>query len=109
MKKLLDTILDYHQHSEHHFQHYAAGPDGLDWNNQPNPFRTFAGSAQLELLLLRAGTQPLYAELYQQSAIPVQSLNLVQHRSSASRIRSNGKPDATIFSASSPPLAISTL
>lgn len=76
MKAPLDTILDYHQRTKHHFQHYAAGPDGLDWKNQPDPFRTFAGSAQLELPLLGAGAQPLYAALYQPGAIPVQALTL---------------------------------
>ncbi len=76
MKSSLDTILDYHQRTKHHFQHYAAGPDELDWKNQPDPFRTFAGSAQLELPLLDAGAQPRYAELYQPGAIPAQALSL---------------------------------
>lgn len=76
MKTPLDTILDYHQRTKHHFQHYAAGPDGLDWKNQPDPFRTFAGSAKLELPLLGAGTQPFYAELYHPGAIAAQALTL---------------------------------
>ncbi len=76
MKSSLDTVLDYHQRTKHHFQHYAAGPDGLDWKNQPDPFRAFAGSAQLELPLLGAGAQPLYAELYQPGAIAAQALAL---------------------------------
>ncbi len=76
MKSPLDTVLDYHQRTKHHFQHYAAGPDGLDWKNQPDPFRTFVGSAKLELPLLGAGTQPFYAELYQPDAISAQALTL---------------------------------
>ncbi len=76
MKSPLEIVLDYHQRTKHHFQHYAAGPDGLDWKNQPDPFRTFAGSTKLELPLLGAGTQPLYTELYHPGAIPVQALTL---------------------------------
>ena len=76
MKTPLDTILDYHQRTKHHFQHYAAGPDGLDWENQPDPFRTFAGSAKLELPLLGAGTQPFYAKLYRPGAMAAQALTL---------------------------------
>jgi SagB-type dehydrogenase family enzyme len=48
----------------------------LDWENQPNPFRTFAGSTRLELPLLAAGMHPLYADLYHQSAISAQALTL---------------------------------
>ena len=73
MKSPLDTVLDYHQRTKHHFQHYAAGPEGLDWKNQPDPFRAFAGSAKLELPLLGARVQPLFTELYHQGAIPVQA------------------------------------
>jgi SagB-type dehydrogenase family enzyme len=76
MKSPLDTILDYHQRTKHHFQHYAAGPDGLDWNNQPDPFRTFGGSAQLKLPLLGAGKQPLYSELYRPGKIAALALTL---------------------------------
>ena len=76
MKTPFDTVLAYHQRSKHHFQHYAAGPDGLDWKNQPAPFRTFAGSPQLELPLMNTTAHPLYAELYQPGAITAQALTL---------------------------------
>jgi len=45
----LDAVLAYHQLSKHQFQRYAAGPDGMDWNSQPDPFRIYAGSPHLEL------------------------------------------------------------
>jgi len=76
MKTALDTILDYHQRSKHQFQRYASGPDGMDWKNHPDPFRTFAGSERLELPLLGAGAQPRYAELYQPGAIAAQAFTL---------------------------------
>jgi SagB-type dehydrogenase family enzyme len=76
MKTSLDTVLDYHQRTKHHFQKYAAGPDGLDWDSQPDPFRTFAGSARLELPLLEVGSHPLYTALYQSGAVAAQALTL---------------------------------
>lgn len=76
MKTSLDTTLDYHQRTKHHFNRYAAGPEGLDWDNQPEPFRTFIGSEHLELPLLGTDMQPLYVELYQPGAVAAQALTL---------------------------------
>jgi SagB-type dehydrogenase family enzyme len=76
METPLATVLDYHQRTKHHFKKYAAGPDFLDWDNQPDPFRTFAGCARVELPLLGAGAHPLYTELYQPGAVTPQALTL---------------------------------
>lgn len=76
MKSSLDTVLDYHQRTKHHLQRYAAGPGGLDWQNQPDPFRTFAGSDRLELPLAGAGAQTRYADAYRPGAIAPQALSL---------------------------------
>jgi len=38
------TVTDYHQRTKHGLQGYAAAPEALDWNDQPNPFRRFEGS-----------------------------------------------------------------
>ena len=43
-------ILAYHSLSKHHAHRYAAGPDGLDWANQPDPFRTYVGAPAVDLL-----------------------------------------------------------
>jgi hypothetical protein len=48
------TLSDYHEHSKHHLNRYAAGPGGLDWANQPDPFRCYKGTARIELPLLEA-------------------------------------------------------
>lgn len=42
---------DYHERSKHRLDRYAPGPGGLDWANQPDPFRTFAGAPTVELPL----------------------------------------------------------
>ena len=43
----------YHQRSKHRLEAYAAGPDTLDWDSQPDPFRRYIG-APLSLLPLGA-------------------------------------------------------
>lgn len=43
------TITDYHQRTKHSLQGYAAAPETLDWDDQPNPFRRFEGSPVFNL------------------------------------------------------------
>ena len=69
MKNTLDTVLNYHRRSKHHLQRYAAGPGGLDWKNQPDPFRHFTGCARWEMPLLEKSHRPRYADLYQPGKI----------------------------------------
>ncbi len=47
----LARIVAYHQASKHHLDRYAPGPGGLDWANQPDPFRHYAGAPRSELSL----------------------------------------------------------
>ncbi len=47
----LARIVAYHQASKHHLDRYAPGPGGLDWANQPDPFRRYAGVPCVELPL----------------------------------------------------------
>jgi len=44
-----ETVLAYHARTKHNLKRYAAGPETLDWDAQPNPFREFAGCARTEL------------------------------------------------------------
>jgi SagB-type dehydrogenase family enzyme len=46
-----NALLDYHERSKHRLGRYAPGPGGLDWANQPDPFRTFAGAPRFRLPL----------------------------------------------------------
>lgn len=45
----LAVVRDYHQRTKHRFEAYAAGPGTLDWDEQPAPFRHFAGAPQVRL------------------------------------------------------------
>jgi len=47
----LKQVIAYHQASKHHLDCYAPGPGGLDWANQPDPFRRYAGAPRIELPL----------------------------------------------------------
>ncbi|MCU7938303.1 MAG: SagB family peptide dehydrogenase [gamma proteobacterium symbiont of Bathyaustriella thionipta] len=76
VESALQTILLYHQQTKHHFQRYASGPDGLDWKNQPEAFRTFEGCAELELPLLVQPTSVSYKDLYHPEKNACQALTL---------------------------------
>ncbi|HSD36032.1 MAG TPA: SagB family peptide dehydrogenase [Rhodocyclaceae bacterium] len=60
----LQTILAYHQRSKHQLARYAAGPETLDWDMQPNPFRRFAGSRNEGLPLVADTLRTPWAELF---------------------------------------------
>lgn len=43
------TVLAYHQRTAHRFEAYARGPEALDWDAQPAPFRHFVGAPSIAL------------------------------------------------------------
>ncbi|MGB1109127.1 MAG: SagB/ThcOx family dehydrogenase [Gammaproteobacteria bacterium] len=43
------TVRSYHERSKHHLERYARGPETLDWDKQPEPFRRFSGSPRIQL------------------------------------------------------------
>ena len=45
----LEQVRAYHQRTKHRFQAYARGPETLDWDAQPAPFRQFAGAPAVGL------------------------------------------------------------
>ncbi len=51
-------VLDYHQKTKHSFKGYAPSPGFLDWDDQPNPFRTFEGSTKIPLTLVSCDAPP---------------------------------------------------
>jgi nitroreductase len=44
MVELLRRVRAYHQRTKHQLQRYAAGPESLDWDAQPDPFRRYLGA-----------------------------------------------------------------
>jgi len=74
-----DTTIDvytYHQRTKHSLEKYARGPDGLDWDTQPDPFRTYAGSERVALPLHANRIQTAYADLYHPGRVRPAALTL---------------------------------
>ena len=46
------VVQEYHARTKHRFEAYARGPEALDWDDQPAPFRRYAGAAVVMLPLL---------------------------------------------------------
>ena len=60
----------YHERTKHHLYRYAQGPGDLDWANQPDPFRTFAGSPIVPLPLVADRLPTTFADLYVPRGLP---------------------------------------
>jgi SagB-type dehydrogenase family enzyme len=57
------AVLAYHERSKHRLERYAPGPGQLDWANQPDPFRTYAGAARVALPLCADRLQVPYRDV----------------------------------------------
>jgi SagB-type dehydrogenase family enzyme len=65
----LDLVMRYHEETKHHFFRYARALGYMDWANQPDPFRRYAGAPLVPLPVLAADNGPLYEDLYRPGAI----------------------------------------
>ena len=59
-----DTVRAYHERSKHQLRRYAAGPETLDWDAQPDPFRRWAGSPLTTLPLVAASIRTTWSGLH---------------------------------------------
>jgi SagB-type dehydrogenase family enzyme len=72
-------VMRYHERTKHQFHRFAAGPGRLDWANQPDPFRRYAGAALVRLPLLAPDEEPVsppYDSLYARGAVPAAPLSI---------------------------------
>jgi len=72
----LEAVMRYHERTKHHFNRFAPGPGQLDWANQPDPFRRYAGAALVRLPVLGPDEEPVspaYESLYVRGAAPCAS------------------------------------
>jgi SagB-type dehydrogenase family enzyme len=75
----LEAVMRYHERTKHHFYRFAAGPGQLDWANQPDPFRRYAGAALVRLPLLASDEEPVspaYEDLFTPGAVRAAPLTL---------------------------------
>jgi SagB-type dehydrogenase family enzyme len=69
----LEEVLRYHERTKHHFNRFAPGPGQLDWANQPDPFRRYAGAPLARLPILGADEEPrspAYESVYAPGTVP---------------------------------------
>lgn len=70
------SIFDYHQRTKHQLNAYAKGPESLDWDDQPNPFRRFIGCETVKLPLPGRELDGLFADLDKPDRIEPQPLTI---------------------------------
>jgi SagB-type dehydrogenase family enzyme len=66
----------YHQRSKHRLDAFAAGPDSLDWDNQPDPFRRYVGAPMTQLPLAADSVTTPWSYLFEPGAIAPHAFNL---------------------------------
>ncbi len=67
-------VRTYHQRTKHLPGRFAPGPGYLDWANQPDPFRRFSGSRNIELPLVPDDGTPAYDSLFHSKETPPRPL-----------------------------------
>lgn len=72
-----ETVLAYHRRTMHRADGYARGPETLDWDAQPNPWRTWQGTSRLSLPLVSDGLAAPYAAVTGQARVPPAPLTVV--------------------------------
>lgn len=71
-----DAIFHYHQRTKHQLNAYAKGPESLDWDDQPDPFRRFIGCDTVALPLPGTDLSCLFSDLDKPQSIAPQPLTL---------------------------------
>ena len=72
----MSSVTDYHQGTKHSLQRYARGPESLDWDDQPDPFRRFDGCAVQPLPKPGRELALTWADLDNRQNLPAAELNL---------------------------------
>jgi len=71
----LDRVLTYHEQSKHSPARYAASLGYMDWNTQPDPFRSYSGAKEIDLPFLDDEKTPSYNDLFLDSSL-VSEINI---------------------------------
>ncbi|MCH8243706.1 MAG: SagB/ThcOx family dehydrogenase, partial [Planctomycetes bacterium] len=66
----------YHEQTKHHPQRFARSLGYMDWANQPNPFRRFAGAPLVRLALGAGRTNASYDGLFDPGSVAAQPVTL---------------------------------
>ncbi|WGJ13163.1 SagB/ThcOx family dehydrogenase [Methylocapsa sp. D3K7] len=71
-----EITLTYHARTKHRVERYAAGPETLDWDAQPNPFREFNGCPRIALPFAAGLPETRFAEIYRDNCVEPVALTL---------------------------------
>jgi SagB-type dehydrogenase family enzyme len=69
------AVLRYHRASSHRVDRFAPGPGYLDWENQPDPFRSYAGAPVVELPLADERASPSWPAIHRPGAVVARRLD----------------------------------
>ncbi|MEW6667514.1 MAG: nitroreductase family protein [Thermodesulfobacteriota bacterium] len=72
----LNGVLLYHEQTKHHFHRYARSLGYMDWQNQPDPFRSYQGNEPLPLPLLDRDPPTGYGQMCRREGIAASPLSL---------------------------------
>ncbi|WP_162232491.1 SagB/ThcOx family dehydrogenase, partial [Methylogaea oryzae] len=75
MSAAAQAVRDYHRRSKHHLDRYAAGPGFMDWDTQPEPFRSWEAPSKRRCLSGDGVATP-YADLFRPAAVAAAPLDL---------------------------------
>lgn len=64
MNNKLQSIFKYHEETKHAYAKYARSLGYMDWANQPNPYRSYAGSVHVALPLALDNPTPPYHMIF---------------------------------------------
>jgi hypothetical protein len=71
----LDAVRVYHERTKHRLTAYAAGPDTLDWDAQPDPFRRYIGAPLMHLPLSADQVNTHWADLFAPGRVATHPIN----------------------------------
>ncbi len=74
MNKNLQTVYKYHDDTKHRPLRYAKSLGYMDWDTQPNPFRSYENSEQIQMPLALSHDTPEYSEIF--TSLAPQSFSL---------------------------------
>lgn len=66
----------YHKQTKHRLEHYANGPETLDWSMQPDPFRNYQGVEKFPLPFSSQNLGVKFSELFIPNKIAPKEINL---------------------------------
>ena len=72
----LEKVLEYHEQSKHSPSRYAASLGYMDWDTQPNPFRSYSGADEIDLPFKDDSLTPSYDKLFEKNVVKASEINL---------------------------------